>query len=230
MSASPLQPRGAGELRPVISKNPNMKKSVVIVEDDAELRKQLILVLESTRDIQCLYTVSSGEEALQKIPLRPPDVVLMDIKLPGASGIDCVAPLKRMIPALEIVMLTIYEDTDSIFKALKAGADGYLIKSSNPDALFQAIRDVHAGGAPISSQIARKVVEHFHTAGKTSKATEKLSPREHEVLELLAQGHIYKEIADQLGIQTETVRGYVKNICAKMHVRSRIEAVAKLRS
>jgi DNA-binding NarL/FixJ family response regulator len=204
-----------------------VKKTVVIVEDDPGLRNQLVLVLKTAPDIECLYTVSSGEEALRKIPLRPPDVVLMDIKLPGMSGIDCVMPLKRKIPTMEIVMLTIYEDADSIFRALKAGASGYLIKSSHPEALFQAIRDVYSGGAPFSSHIARKVVHHFQASGKAARESERLSPREREVIELLAGGYIYKEIADQLGIGVETVRTHVKSICFKMHVRSRIEAVAK---
>jgi DNA-binding NarL/FixJ family response regulator len=207
-----------------------MKRRVVIVEDNDHLRVQLTRILERTSDIACLYSVASGEEALKRIPQQPPDVVLMDIQLPGMSGIECVARLKKKLPKVDIVMLTIYEDTDRIFRALKAGANGYLIKSSDPDVLFQAIRDVTAGGAPISSQIARKVIEYFHTEGKVVRTKGDLSPREREIIELLASGYIYKEIADKLGLQTETVRSYVKNICAKMHVRSRVEAVAKLLS
>lgn len=207
-----------------------MRKTVVIVEDDPGLRDQLLKVLGSAGDIDCLYAVGSGEEAVKKIPMRPPDVVLMDINLPGMSGIECAAKLKKAMPKTEIVMLTIYEDAESIFRALKAGASGYLIKSSHPEKLFQAIRDVYSGGAPFSSHIARKVVQHFQMVGKASRENEKLSPRELEVIELLASGYIYKEIADKLGIGLETVRTHVKSICQKMHVRSRIEAVAKHRA
>lgn len=205
------------------------KKTVVIVEDDPGLRDQLVLVLKSARDIECLYAVNSGEEALKKIPTRPPDVVLMDIQLPGMSGIECVAALKKRLPELEFIMLTVYEDAERIFRALKAGASGYLIKSGPPEKLFEAIRDVHSGGAQFSAHIARKVVQHFQgvSTEKPARETEKLSPRECEVIELLASGYIYKEIADQLGIGLETVRTYVKNICIKLQVKNRTEAVAK---
>lgn len=203
------------------------KKTVAIVEDDAGLRDQLVLILQSARDIECLYAVGSGEEAMEVVPQNPPDVVLMDIQLPGISGIECVAALKRRLPALEFIMLTIYEDAERIFSALKAGASGYLIKSGPPAKLFEAIRDVHGGGAQFSALIARKVVQHFRGSDKPAKESEKLSPRECEVIELLAAGYIYKEIADRLGIGTETVRTYVKNICVKLQVKNRTEAVAK---
>ena len=207
-----------------------VQKTVVIVEDNEALRKQLIFILESAPDIKCLYVVESGEEAIQRIPQRPPDVILMDIQLPGISGIECVAALKHQLPATEIVMLTIYEDAESIFRALKAGASGYLIKSSPPEKLFQAIRDVHSGGAPFSTHIARKVVQHFHAVQAPQNESDSLSPREYEVIELLAAGYIYKEIADKLAIGLETVRTHVKRICLKMQVRNRVEAVAKHRS
>jgi DNA-binding NarL/FixJ family response regulator len=207
-----------------------MKKSVVVVEDDGGLREQLVSVLKSSPDIDCLYAVSTGEEAIRKIPARPPDVVLMDIKLPGISGIDCIIPLKRACPTTEIVMLTIYENTESIFRALKAGASGYLIKSSNPEILFGAIRDVYTGGAPFSSHIARKVVQYFQEEGKSARENEKLSAREREVLDLLAQGYMYLEVGKKLFISDETVRSHVKNICRKMQVRNRVEAVAKHRA
>jgi DNA-binding NarL/FixJ family response regulator len=168
---------------------------------------------------------------MRVVPLRRPNVVLMDIGLPGMSGIDCAARLKEKMPSIQIIMLTVYEDTESIFRALKAGADGYLIKSSRPAKLLEAIQDVSKGGAALSSPIARKVVQHFHQlrparAGKTS-TVEDLSPREREVLDLLASGYIYKEIGDKMGICVETVRTHVKNICEKMHVRNRVEAVAR---
>ncbi len=204
-----------------------MLKKVAIVEDDRGLREQLAQILGAARDVRFVGACASGEEALERIHLLHPDVVLMDIKLPGMSGIECVAQLKRVLPGLQVIMLTVYEDSESIFRALKAGADGYLLKSSPPEVLLQAIDDVQQGGSPMSSHIARKVVRHFHLVGPSAEESENLSPREQEVLNFLSAGYIYKEISDQLGIGTETVRTYVKNICEKMHVRNRVEAVAK---
>jgi DNA-binding NarL/FixJ family response regulator len=204
-----------------------MNKTVALVEDDLGLREQLVQILSSAPDIHCVGTFATAEEALTRIPGLRPDVVLMDIKLPGMSGIDCVAKLKKTLPALQIVMVTVYEDSERIFLALKAGASGYLLKSSPPEQLLAAIRDVHAGGSPMSSQIARKVVRHFHTPTSVPEQDLPLSPREREVLDLLSTGLIYKEIADQLGIGVETVRTHVKSICQKMHARNRVEAVAK---
>jgi DNA-binding NarL/FixJ family response regulator len=207
-----------------------MKKTVVVVEDDRGLREQLVQILDTAADIKCVGAFTSGESALPEILKRKPDVVLMDIKLPGMSGIQCVAEIKKVIPAMQIIMVTIYEDSERIFRALKAGADGYLVKSSPPDQLLKAIRDAYQGGAPISSHIARKVVQHFHLLGPSRQEAENLSPREHQVLDLLAMGFIYKEIGSKLDIDPETVRSHVKNICQKMHVRSRVEAVAKHRT
>lgn len=204
-----------------------MIKKVAIVEDDRGLRDQLAQILGGARDVRFVGACATGEEALNRIHVLQPDVVLMDIKLPGMSGIECVAQLKRALPSLQIIMLTVYEDSERIFRALKAGADGYLVKSSPPEVLLQAIDDVRSGGSPISSHIARKVVHHFHLVGPSPEQSENLSPREQEVLNLLSSGYIYKEISDQLGIGLETVRTYVKNICEKMHVRNRVEAVAK---
>jgi DNA-binding NarL/FixJ family response regulator len=205
------------------------KKSVVLVEDDFRLQQQLIEILSHPEDIECLYAVSSAEEALKIIPSQPPDVILMDINLPGKSGVDCIPELKRKLPQVEIVMLTAYEEEDNIFRALKAGASGYLIKSSTPDEIFDAIRDVQSGGAPFSSHIARKVVQYFRVEKQIADENEKLSSREREVLDLLAGGFIYKEVADQLDITVETVRTYVKRICVKLHVRSKVEAIIKYR-
>jgi DNA-binding NarL/FixJ family response regulator len=204
-----------------------MIKKVAIVEDDRGLREQLARILGAARDVRFVGACASGEEAIARIHLLQPDVVLMDIKLPGMSGIDCVAHLKRALPSLQIIMLTVYEDGERIFRALKAGADGYLVKSSPPEVLLEAIDDVHRGGSPISSHIARKVVRHFHLLGPSPEQDQNLSPREQEVINLLSSGYIYKEISDQLGIGLETVRTYVKNICEKLHVRNRVEAVAK---
>ena len=204
-----------------------MKKTVAIVEDDSGLRKQLVEILGTAPDIRCVGAFATGEEALKRIPADPPDVVLMDINLPGMSGIQCVSQLKKVFPQLQVIMVTVYEDTERIFKALRAGANGYLVKSSPPDQLLDAVRDAYRGGAPMSSPIARKVVQHFHLLGPAPTETENLSPRERQVLELLSSGFIYKEIADKLNIGVETVRTYVKGICNKMQVRSRVEAVAK---
>ena len=206
-----------------------MKKTVAIVEDDARLREQLQEILEDNSDIQCVLACASAEEALEKIPSKNPNVVLMDIKLPRMSGIQCVAELKKILPEVQVIMVTVYEDSDRLFKALKAGASGYLVKSGPPEQLIAAIRDVFAGGAPMSGHIARKVVQHFHLMGPAPTEAENLSPREQQVLDLLAMGFIYKEIGSKLDIGTETVRTYVKNICQKMHVRGRLEAVAKRR-
>jgi DNA-binding NarL/FixJ family response regulator len=203
-----------------------MKKTVAVVEDNPRLRGQLLQILENLSDIECVGAYATGEEAVEGIPPKRPDVVLMDIKLPGISGIQCVAELKKVLPKVQIIMVTIYEDSEKIFKALKAGACGYLVKSADPDELVEAIRDVFMGGSPMSSHIARKVVQHFHQLGPAAD----LSPREEQVLGLLSSGYVYKEIGDQLGIGMETVRSHVKNICQKMHVRSRIEAVARHRA
>ncbi|HTJ79491.1 MAG TPA: response regulator transcription factor [Rariglobus sp.] len=205
-------------------------KTVVIVEDDERLQKQLIKILESAPDIKCLYVLSSAEEALVQIPQNAPDVVLMDINLPGMSGIDCLAELGAQLPKTEIVMLTAYEEEDNIFRSLKAGASGYLLKSSRADVLLDAIRDVHSGGAPFSSHIARKVVQYFQSEKQIASDNDKLSPREREILNLIATGYVYKEAAEKLGISSETVRTYVKRICVKMHVRSRAEAISKYRA
>jgi DNA-binding NarL/FixJ family response regulator len=208
----------------------NTKKNVIIVEDDRGLREQLVEILESVPDIKCLGAFASAESALPQILEKKPDVVLMDIKLPGMSGIQCVAEIKKVLPTSQVIMVTVYEDSERIFRALKSGANGYLVKSSPPAQLLAAIRDVSTGGAPMSSHIASKVVRHFHLIGTSPTESENLSPREREVLDLLASGFIYKEIGDQLNISAETVRTYVKNICQKMHVRSRLEAVAKHKS
>lgn len=204
-----------------------MPRNVVIVEDDAGIRDHLVALLDASPGYQCVGACASGEEALAQIPHWRPDVVLMDINLPRMSGIECVARLKARLPDLLVLMLTVYEDGDSIFRALKAGASGYLIKRVASDRLLEAIDDVCSGGAPMSCQIARKVVQYFHQAGPSDEGSENLSPRETEILELLVAGCFFKEIADQLGISGETVRTHVNHIYRKLHVRSRTEAVVK---
>jgi DNA-binding NarL/FixJ family response regulator len=207
-----------------------MKKTVIVVEDEPKLLEHLKKILACAKDIVCIGAYNSAEKALPEILRQQPDVVLMDIKLPGMSGIQCVAEIKKTLPDMQIIMVTIYEESESIFHALKAGASGYIIKSDSPDQLPDAIRNVAIGGAPMSTSIARKVVHHFHSIGVSPKEGENLSHREREVLELLAQGFIYKEIGDKLEIGVTTVRTHVRNICYKLHVRSRLEAVARHRS
>ncbi len=203
------------------------KKTVVIVEDDLLLQQHLIEIIKVAEDITCLGAVSSAEEAEQKIPVLQPDVVLMDINLPGKSGIDCIRGLKKCLPNLEVVMLTAYEEEDNIFRALKEGASGYIIKSSDSNHILEAIRDVFAGESPFSGPIARKMAMYFREERETQNERETLSPRETEVLKLLAAGYIHKEVADRLDLTVPTVRTYVRRICFKLHVRSKVEAIIK---
>ncbi len=204
-----------------------MTRNVAIVEDDAGIRGDLEALLKISPGYRCVGACASAEEALVQIPHWRPEVVLMDINLPGMSGIECVARLKLKMPDLLVLMLTVYDDGESIFRALKAGASGYLVKRLASDKLLEAIQEVSAGGAPMSCQIARKVVQFFHHAGPSEEVSENLSPRELEILDLLVAGCFFKEIADRLGISGETVRTHVNHIYRKLHVRSRTEAVVK---
>jgi DNA-binding NarL/FixJ family response regulator len=204
-----------------------MTRSVAIVEDDAGIREDLIALLNGSSGCRCVGACASGEEAVVQIPFWRPSVVLMDINLPRMSGIECVARLKAKMPELLVLMLTVYEDGDSIFRALKAGANGYLVKRLASDKLLEAIEEVAAGGAPMSCHIARKVVQYFHQEGPSEEVSENLSPRELEILDLLVAGCFFKEIADRLGISGETVRTHVSHVYRKLHVRSRTEAVVK---
>lgn len=208
-----------------------MKTRVAVVEDDERLRKQLLEILSRFSDFECVGNYSSAEDALAHLPQRHPDVVLMDINLPRMSGIQCVAELKKLLPWVQIIVVTIYEDSECIFDAIKAGANGYLIKSGPPENLIEAIRDIVSGGSPMSSQIARKVLGYFRMVKPDSPGEDErsLAPREEQVLNLLAAGYRYKEIATELELSTETVRTYVKNACKKLHVKSRIEAALKYR-
>lgn len=203
-----------------------MSITVAIVEDDEGIRDALVRVLERAADFRCLGWFSNGEEALRELPALQPEVVLMDINLPGMNGVECVRRLKALGPTCHIVMLTVYEDAEQIFESLAAGATGYLLKRTPPAELLAAIRDVHAGGAPMSSQIARKVVQSFRAAVPAG-ATASLSPREQEILGWLAQGFLIKEIADRLGISFDTVRTHIRRIYEKLQVHSRTQAVAK---
>jgi len=204
-----------------------MAINVSIVEDNNGTRESLKELLGRAPGLLCVGAHASGEEALRKIPADNPDVVLMDIKLPGMRGIECVARLKAKIPKAMILMLTTYDQNDLIFESLRAGAHGYLLKNMSPGELIQAVEQVHAGGAPMSMQIARKVVNYFQQIRQPSSEVEKLTKREQEILALLAKGFLYKEIADQLSISLSTVRAHLHAVYEKLHVHSRTEAVVK---
>jgi DNA-binding NarL/FixJ family response regulator len=201
--------------------------SVSIVDDEKELRQSITIFVNGSPGFKCVSAYGSAEAALKGLPSEKPDVVLMDINLGSMNGIECVRRLKAEAPAMQILMLTVYEDTDQIFKALAAGASGYLLKRSSPTQLLQAIREVHGGGSPMSSSIARKVVVSFQKSKQTDKKQTHLSPREEMVLNCLAKGLTYKQIADQLDISIDTIRTYLRRIYEKLHVQSRTEAVAK---
>lgn len=207
-----------------------MTITVSIVDDDAGLRDSIAQFLKTARGFRCLKVYASAEEALKGIPAENPDVVLMDINMPGVDGIECTRLLKTAAPASHILMLTVYEDTDRIFKALAAGASGYLLKRVAPAKLLEAIREVHAGGSPMSGPIARKVVEFFQQGPPPKPEAEPLSGRERQVLQFLAQGYAYKQIGDQLGVSMDTTRTYIRRIYEKLHVHSRTAAVVRFMS
>jgi len=200
---------------------------VSIIEDDDWIRENLAAQISRTNGFQCAGCYRSAEEALNQIPNALPDVILMDINLPRMSGIECVSKLKPLIPSAQILMLTVYEDSDKIFNSLLAGASGYLLKRTPQAEIMEAISNVHCGNSPMSGHIARKVVQYFNQRGSAETEIEKLSKREREVLEHLAHGIAYKEIADVLSLSIDTVRMHIKGIYGKLHVHSRGEAVAK---
>jgi len=205
-----------------------MSIKISIVEDQHEMRESLVAWLSDAPGLRCVGAHASGEEALRNIPIENPDVVLMDINLTGMSGIQCVAQLKKKLPRIQVLMLTTYDEGDPIFDSLRAGANGYLLKNMPQAELVEAVRQVHAGGAPMSLQIARKVINHFHRFNKPAPDVEQLTSREQEILRLLAKGYMYKEIADQLAISMSTVRTHVSAVYEKLHVHSRTEAAMKL--
>jgi len=201
--------------------------TVAVVEDVPGTRENLVELLKRAAVIQCVGAYASGEDAVRELPALAPDVVLMDVNLPGMSGVKCTAQLKARVPKTQILMLTAYENSELIFESLRAGASGYLMKNTEPDEIIQAIEQVRAGGSPMSMQIARKVVNHFQEINKPATEFEQLTPRELEILSLLAKGFLYKEIADQLQISLHTVRGHVHLVYEKLHVQSRSEAIIK---
>jgi DNA-binding NarL/FixJ family response regulator len=200
---------------------------IALLEDDEGLRESLASLIDATAGFACIAIAATGEEALEKFAAAEADVLVSDINLPGISGIDVVRALKKERPGLQVLMLTVYEDSNLIFAALKAGASGYLLKRDAPAQLIGAVEQVHAGGAPMSPTIARKVVGFFHEAERETEQIESLSQRETQVLDLLSKGYLYKEIADQLGLSMDTVRTYLRRIYEKMHVHSRTDAVTK---
>jgi DNA-binding NarL/FixJ family response regulator len=204
-----------------------MPITVSIVEDNDQLRATLARLINREEEFRCISNFPTAEAALEALPKEPPEVVLMDINLPGINGVECVRRLKQAVPKLLVVMLTAYEDTENIFNALAAGAAGYLLKRAPRGELLEAIREVHRGGSPMTTHIARKVVQSFQKTGPAPQPGENLSTREQEVLDCLSQGFLYKEIAEKLGISYETVHTYIRRIYEKLQVRTRTEAVAK---
>jgi DNA-binding NarL/FixJ family response regulator len=205
----------------------SVQTKVAIVEDDLRIREELAKLIDRAENFSCVGMYGDAETALSEIPAHKPDVVLMDINLPGMSGIECVRRLKTAFPTVQIVMLTVYDEVGQLFQSLMAGACGYLLKRTPSDKLLEAITEARMGGAPMTRKIARKVVQYFHQLGVASPEAAKLSKREQETLAFLAEGFRYKEIADKMGISFNTVREYVHSIYRKLHVTSRTEAVVK---
>jgi DNA-binding NarL/FixJ family response regulator len=204
-----------------------MHIKVAIVDDDEGIRSSLSLLLKRAPGCKLVGEYANGETALKEIPPAQPDVVLMDINLPDMKGYDCVRQLKEARPAIQFLMLTVYEDSDSLFSSLRAGASGYLLKRTASARLLEAVRDVFDGGAPMSPQLARRVVQFFSKPTGQDPALAKLTPAEREFLDQLAKGYAYKEIAERMKISIDTVRSYVRTVYEKLHVHSRTEAVVK---
>lgn len=200
---------------------------VAIVEDDEEIRANLAHRISGSRAFRLLRSYADAESALADLPQRKPDVVLMDINLPGLDGVECVRQLKAKMPRVQFIMLTVYEDSNRLFKSLLAGANGYLLKRTEPDKLLAAIQEAHGGGAPMTPEIARRVVQHFRQSPGPAADLPQLTPREIDVLGQLAKGFRYKEIVDNLSISTGTLHSYISAIYEKLHVHSRTEAVVK---
>jgi DNA-binding NarL/FixJ family response regulator len=209
------------------SSDHDMPIKVAIVEDDEGIRTTLATMVRRAASLRWAGDYADAEAALREIPRRPPDVVLMDINLPGMNGVECVRQLKASLPAVQFLMLTVYEDSDSLFNSLKAGASGYLLKRTASSRLLEAIQDVHAGGSPMTAQLARRVVQYFSKPSEGDPSVSRLTPGEKDFLDQLSKGYAYKEIADRLSISIDTVRSYVRTVYEKLHVHSRTEAVVK---
>jgi len=204
-----------------------MQIKVVIVDDDEEIRASLAALIRRSPNMRLIGDYANAEIALKEIPRHAPDVVLMDINLPGMKGYECVRQLKATRPEVQFLMLTVYEDGDSLFNSLKAGASGYLLKRTASSRLLEAIRDVYNGGSPMTPQLARRVVQFFSKPAEGDSSLSELTPGEREFLGQLANGYAYKEIADRMKISIDTVRSYVRTVYEKLHVHSRTEAVVK---
>ncbi len=204
-----------------------MPITVAIVEDDADICEDLVQIIEAAPDFACICACRNAETALRKIPKNPPDIVIMDIQLPDASGIECTAKLKRLLPDTQIMMHTVFDDTERILKALKAGATGYLLKGTVPAELISALREIKNEGGPMSSKVARKVMGSLHRSASGNDRLRVLTDREEDVLKLLAEGFLSKEIAARLAINVQTVNYHLKQIYQKLDVRSRTEAAIK---
>lgn len=206
---------------------------IAIVEDNKVIRESLTAYVRMDPEFECVATFGTAEEALEALPEVNPEVVLMDIQLPEMSGIECTSRLRKLLPELRIIMVTVYGDPEQIFRALRAGACGYLLKRCTPEELITAVREVQQGGAPMSREIARKVISHFQGVPEEphdDPEVATLSPREREILELLTEGFADKEIADRLGVKHGTVRWHLQHVYEKLHVRSRTEAALKFQS
>lgn len=203
---------------------------VAIVEDNKTIRESLRRFVQTAHDCECVFACATAEEALHELSAHRPEVVLMDIQLPKMSGIECAARLKELLPSVQIIMVTVYEDTERISAALRAGACGYLLKRCTPEDLVAAVREARLGGVPMPREIARKVIGAFREPVTTAADVKDLRPSEKRILELLAQGLPNKEIANRLGLSTSTVRWHLENIYSKLHVNSRTEAAVKFHS
>lgn len=201
---------------------------VAIVEDDRDIRQSFEAIISGAAGYTCISAYDNAEDAVDDIPVQKPDVVIMDIHLPGMTGIDAVRLLKQEMPGLQIAMCTVYDDDEHIFNALRAGASGYLLKRTTPEKLLEALSDLYRGGSPMSSEIARRVVASFQKTTAPSPEMAILTPREKEILDLLAKGYLYKEIAAELFISIETVKRHIHNIYEKLHVQTRTEALNKV--
>ncbi len=203
------------------------KITVAIVEDTDDIREALRVLINGSQGFECVHVFPSAEEALEKMPGEGIDVVLMDIGLPGISGIECMKVLQPRMPETQFMISTVYDDDDYIFSALQSGATGYMLKRTSPAQILEAIRDLHSGGSPMSSEIARRVVAFMQKSKKPSSATDCLTERELEILDFLAKGYLYKEIATELFISKETVKKHIHNIYDKLQVQTRTEAINK---
>ena len=200
---------------------------VAVVEDSDDIRDALRIVINGSEGYECQYVYPDAESALEGLPSKEIDVVLMDINLPGMNGIDCIRQLKGVMPGTQFMICTVYDDNDVIFSALESGATGYLLKRTAPSRILDAIKELYHGGSPISGEIARRIVSSIHNRKNSKENVADLTERENEILQLLAKGYLYKEIAARLFISLETVKSHIHNIYDKLHVQTRVEALNK---